>query len=80
MKSQDYKNILDQMHEDLKKFSATCDTLSGYRYEKRFREITDEYNKMLFQASQGEVSPSKNEKHSVRTSFGKVTVKKKDTP
>ena len=80
MKSQDYKNILDQMHEELNKFSATSDTLSGYRYEKRFREITDEYNKRLFQASQGEVLPSKNEKHNVRTSFGKIDVKKKDIP
>lgn len=80
MKSEDYKNILDQMHEELKQFSATSDTLSGYRYEKRFREITDEYNKKLFQASQGKVLPSKNKKHSVRTSFGKVDVKKKGIP
>ena len=53
MKSQDYKNIFDQMHEELKKFSATSDTLSGYGYEQRFRETTDEYNKKLFQTSQG---------------------------
>lgn len=80
MKSQAYKNILDQMHEELKGFSASSDSLSGYIYEKRFREITDKYNKKLFQASQGNVSPSKNKKHSVQTSFGKVDVKKKDIP
>ena len=38
---------------------------------------TDKYNKKLFQVSQGNVSPSKNKKHSVQTSFGKVDVKKR---
>ena len=73
-----YESILSEMNRELEKFSKTSDHLSGYQYEKTFREITDKYNQKLFQASQGKVPASKNEKHKIQTSFGEITTKKKD--
>lgn len=74
-----YESILSEMQAELEKFSRTSNTLNGYQYEKTFREITDKYNQQLFQASQGKVPKSKNAKHRIQTSFGEITVKKKDT-
>jgi len=73
-----YKNILDQMNNDLEAFSINSNKLNGYQYEKKFREITDKFNKKLFQVSQGKVPKSKNASHKIKTSFGDITVKKKD--
>lgn len=73
-----YEIILAEMNKELNIFSGTSDNLSGYQYEKKFREITDKYNQRLFQTSQGKIPKSKNEKHKVQTSFGKIFVKKKD--
>ena len=73
-----YEDLLLEMNKELNKFSQTSDSLNGYQYEKRFREITDKYNQQLFQASQGKVPKSKNEHHKVQTSFGEMVVKKKD--
>ena len=72
-----YKNILDEMNQELALFSSQSDGFSAYDYENKFREITDKYNQKLFQASLGKVPASKNEKITVQTSFGKVEVKKK---
>jgi len=36
-----YKNILEQMNNDLEAFSIGSSSLNGYQYEKKFREITD---------------------------------------
>jgi len=72
-----YKNILEQMNNELEAFSMNSSKLNGYQYEKKFREITDRFNKELFQVSQGKVPKSKNESHKIQTSFGDITVKKR---
>ena len=72
-----YESILSEMNLALEEFSKTSDKMSGYEYEKKFREITDKYNQKLFQASQGAVPKSKNSRHKTQTSFGEMTVKKK---
>lgn len=74
-----YEQILSEMNDELQAFSGLSASLSGYEYEKRFRIITDRYNQKLFQASQGPVPKSKNEKNIVQTTFGKVAIKKKGT-
>lgn len=71
-----YEEILSEMHKALEEFSTTSQALSGYQYEKTFRDITDKYNLRLFQVSQGKVPKSKNESLKVQTSFGKINVKK----
>lgn len=73
-----YNEILEEMHRALNEFSSKSEELSSYEYEKQFREITDKYNSLLFQASMGKVPVSKNKKINIQTSFGKVAVKKKD--
>lgn len=78
MENKSYKVILEEMNKELEKFSAGSAELSGYDYEKKFREITDKYEQKLFQASMGKVSSSKNEKKRIQTSFGKTNIKKKD--
>ena len=72
-----YETILSEMNEELKQFSKTSNELNGYQYEKQFKEITDRYNRTLFEASQGKIPKSKNSKHKVQTSFGEIEVKKK---
>lgn len=65
------------MHCALKDFSSKSDELNAYEYEKQFMEITDKYNRMLFQASMGKVPASKNEKIRIQTNLVKVDVKKR---
>lgn len=72
-----YKNILNQMNNDLEAFSMKSGNLNGYQYEKKFREITDKFNRKLFQVSQGQVPKPKNSSHKIQTSFGNIDVKKK---
>jgi hypothetical protein len=55
----------------------SSNNLNGYQYEKKFREITDRFNKKLFQVSQGQVPKSKNASHKIKTSFGDIRVKKR---
>lgn len=71
-----YQEILAEMHKALEDFSANSDKLSGYDYEKQFRELTDKYNKRLFQASTGATPRSKNHRTKIKTSFGDIKVKK----
>lgn len=78
MENTNYKIILEEMNTELDQFSVRSETLSAYEYETKFREITDKYDRKLFQASMGKVSMSKNEKKNIQTSFGKTKVKKKD--
>jgi len=78
MKKDKYNGILEEMDKALNEFSSKSDELNAYDYEKKFRELTDKYNSMLFQASMGIVPSSKNEKKRIQTSFGKVDIKKKD--
>jgi hypothetical protein len=78
MENHMYNEILEEMHRALNEFSSKSEELSSYEYEKQFREITDKYNSLLFQASMGKVPVSKNKKINIQTSFGKVAVKKKD--
>lgn len=73
----EYEKILEEMHVELNSFSSKSDQLSGYQYEKQFRDLTDKYNRLLFQSSLGKVPKSKNEKQTLQTSFGEVVVKKK---
>ena len=71
-----YNSILDEMKKALDAFDRQSEKFSAYDYETKFREITDKYNLLLFQASVGKVPASKNGKVAVSTSFGKVSVKK----
>lgn len=78
MKNDLYNEILAEMNNALNDFSLKSSELNAYDYELRFRELTDIYNGMLFQASVGKVPISKNEKKRIQTSFGKIDVKKKN--
>lgn len=71
-----YDSILEEMKKALAAFDRQSDKFSAYDYESKFRELTDKYNMLLFQASVGKVPASKNKKIAVSTSFGKVSVKK----
>ena len=77
---EDYSSILTEMHKELEIFSSKSRTLNAYDYEKEFRKITDKYDQKLFQTSVGKVPKSKNKKHRLDTSFGKINVKKKVIP
>jgi hypothetical protein len=72
----EYAQILSEMRNALDEFSKGSEKLNAYDYELKFREITDHYNKLLFQASTGKIPGSKNGKIKVETSFGEITVKK----
>jgi hypothetical protein len=74
---EDYTAILSEMNKELKNFSLKSRSLNAYDYEKEFRKITDEYDQKLFQVSIGKIPKSKNKKHTVETSFGKINAKKK---
>ena len=74
---EDYTAILSEMNKELENFSSKSRSLNVYDYEKGFRKITDKYDQKLFQVSIGKVPKSKNKKHTVETSFGKINVKKK---
>jgi len=69
--------IAKEMAWALEKYAMESTHLNAYEYEKGFREITDNYNLKLFQASLGDGPKSKNDKNTIQTSFGKVDVKKK---
>jgi len=71
-----YKDILEEMNQELEKFSKESSKLSGYEYEKNFRAIVTQYEQRLFQASIGEIPKSRNEKLVIKSSFGEVSVKK----
>ena len=73
------QDIFQSYQEELAAFKEESEKLSAYDYEKRFKEITDKYNHLLFQSSVGDIPSSKNKKHTVQSSFGKIEVKKKDT-
>jgi len=73
----DYISILEEMNNELVSFTRKSDELNAYDYENRFREITDKYDRKLFQASMGKIPRSKNEKKNIQTSFGNVNVIKK---
>lgn len=77
MKPTNYNKITEEMVKALEKFSSGSGNLNAYDYEKGFREITDKYNQMLFKASLGDPPKSKNDKNTIKTSFGNVEVKKK---
>jgi hypothetical protein len=72
----EYRTILDEMNKNLNEFSKLSGSLSAYEYEKQFREITDHYDQLLFQASLGKVPASKNERNTIQTGYGDVSVKK----
>ena len=76
MAGKDYQTILEEMRVALEGFSSQSNELNAYDYEKKFREITDHYNKLLFQASVGKVPSSKNDKLNIQTSYGNIAVKK----
>ena len=65
----EYRTLLDEMNEKLNEFSKRSDSLSAYEYEKQFREITDHYDQLLFQASVGKVPASKNERNTIQIHF-----------
>jgi len=77
---EDYTTILSEMNKELENFSSKSRRLNAYDYEKEFRKITDKYDQKLFQASVGKIPKSKNKKNSIKTSYGKINVKKKVIP
>ena len=77
---EDYTAILSEMNKELENFSSNSRILNAYYYEKGFRKITDKYDQKLFQVSIGKIPKSKNKKHTLETSFGKINVKKKVIP
>jgi hypothetical protein len=79
MSGQNYNGILKEMQVALEEFSAKSEGLNAYEYEKGFREITDHFDKLLFQASVGKVPASKNGRNNIQTSYGNIAVKK-NTP